>query len=159
VIVVSDTGPLNYAIQIGCVEVLPALFKTVHLPRAVADELTHPKTPRAVLDWMAQPPAWLIISQAPDREHFPTLGRGESEAIALAVSLDADLLIDDLKGKRIATGMGLRTVGLLALMRIASERGLVDLLVALDRLEKTSFFVPRELLATVRLEEIRRRGG
>ena len=156
-IVVSDTGPLNYAIQIGCVDVLPTLFVTVHVPLAVAEELRHPRTPKVVLDWMRAPPAWLVLSSVSSRTVPGGLDRGESEAIALASELHADLLVDDLKAKRVAMGLGIRTIGLLALLRIASERGLIDLLTTLDRLESTSFFVPRELVDSMRQDEMRRR--
>lgn len=156
-IVVSDTAPLNYAIQIGCAHVLPELFGEVFIPAAVADELRHPNAPTAVANWIAAPPLWLREVTLKDQPAMPRLGRGEAAAIALARELDADLLIDDQKGKRIAQGLGLRTIGLLSVLRIASERKALDLLDCLDRLERTNFFVPKGILAEMRRAELERR--
>ncbi len=47
-IVVADTSPLNYLIQIDEVGLLPAIFGQVLLPTAVARELLHPNAPRKV---------------------------------------------------------------------------------------------------------------
>lgn len=158
-IVVSDTGPLNYAIVIGCAEVLPAIYGAVYVPGEVARELRDPRSLPAVLAWIAAPPPWLIEVTPSRAEVIPELDAGEVEAIALARELGAELLIDDRKARRVAAGFGLKTVGLLGLLRQAAERDLVDLIVALDRLEKTSFFAPRELLAAMRRAEALRRKG
>ena len=45
IVVVADTSPLNYLVQIECHEVLPALFDRIFIPRAVIDELAHARTP------------------------------------------------------------------------------------------------------------------
>ncbi len=38
-LVVADTGPVNYLLLIGHLEILPALFDKVILPSIVRDEL------------------------------------------------------------------------------------------------------------------------
>lgn len=38
-IVVADTGPLNYLVQIEVVDVLQSLYKHVVVPKTVAEEL------------------------------------------------------------------------------------------------------------------------
>jgi predicted nucleic acid-binding protein len=40
-IVVADTGPLNYLIQIKCDSLLQSLFSRVIIPKTVLLELTH----------------------------------------------------------------------------------------------------------------------
>lgn len=42
-IVVSDTGPLNYLILIGSVDLLPRLYGRVVLPLRVHQEMSHPR--------------------------------------------------------------------------------------------------------------------
>jgi predicted nucleic acid-binding protein len=44
-IVISDTGPLNYLTLIGHLDVLPALYDSVVIPPAVVVELSRPSTP------------------------------------------------------------------------------------------------------------------
>ena len=70
-LVVSDSSPVNVLIRIGQIDVLPVLFKSVVIPTAVAQELTHPATPPIVRDWMAQPPAWITI-RSPSMPTDPT---------------------------------------------------------------------------------------
>lgn len=47
-IVVADTSPINYLIQIEQVSVLSRLYGRVLIPPAVFQELTHPSAPSEV---------------------------------------------------------------------------------------------------------------
>jgi len=60
-IVVADTSPLNYLLQIDEIELLPAIFGHVLLPEAVFRELQHPKTSAKVRQWVTHLPAWLEV--------------------------------------------------------------------------------------------------
>jgi predicted nucleic acid-binding protein len=62
--VIADNTPLRYLILLGYVDILPALYGQVILPRAVVTELQHPKTPPVVRAWIARPPAWIEVRQA-----------------------------------------------------------------------------------------------
>lgn len=54
------------------------------------------------------------------------LNTGEAEALALATEVQADaVLIDESVGRRVAARLGLQTVGVLALLVQAKQRGLV----------------------------------
>jgi len=44
-LVVADTGPVNYLLLIGHIDILPALFENVILPSVVRDELAKPNAP------------------------------------------------------------------------------------------------------------------
>ncbi len=54
-LVVADTGPLNYLILIGQIELLPILFEQIYAPKAVQAELRHADAPEAVRRWIAKP--------------------------------------------------------------------------------------------------------
>src|SRR5271163_62258 len=102
-LVVSDTGPLNYLVLIGDIELLPKLFGRVLAPQAVCDELADRDAPAAVRAWVAQRPAWLEVRPNPDfrPDHATrsTPDRGERAAIGLALAVKADLvLMDDQEG-------------------------------------------------------------
>lgn len=139
--VVSDTSPLCYLLLIDQIDLLPALFGRTLIPRAVANELSHPAADRRLRDWIATPPSWLEVLVAP--EPHATLSRldsGESEAISLAEALKADLVIlDERKARQAASERGLSVIGLLGVLALASDRRLVDLPAALDLLQRTSF--------------------
>ncbi len=93
-IVTADTGPLNYLVLIGAVEVLHPLYSRVIVPQAVIQELTDTQAPAAVRAWIAALPAWLEVR--PDPPSDPTLGfldPGERAALTLAQLLNADELL------------------------------------------------------------------
>ena len=84
-IVVADTGPLNYLVVIGEVHILGVLYSRVAVPAAVAAELCRPQAPPDVRAWIATPPSWLNILPDPlPNPAFVTLDAGEAAAIALA---------------------------------------------------------------------------
>ena len=156
-IVVSDTGPLNYLALIGHVEVLPKLYEVVVIPKAVASELSRPSCPDAVRALIEFPPVWLKIEQAPETDpDLRALGDGEQQAIALARSLHADLLLcDDRDARDAALRKNLRVIGTLGVLQEASQNGLLDLADALAKLRNTNFRVSKSLIDRI-LEDHRR---
>jgi predicted nucleic acid-binding protein len=64
-LVIADTGPINYLVLIDCIDLLPALFQKVILPTAVQRELDDRETPASVRTWIANPPAWVEVNEAP----------------------------------------------------------------------------------------------
>ncbi|MGA2743042.1 MAG: hypothetical protein ABSG65_37110 [Bryobacteraceae bacterium] len=92
-LVIADTGPINYLVLIGNIDLLPVLFERVILPSAVASELSDPDAPPLVREWIADPPAWLDIHGAPIRQFdeaaLEGLDEGETAAIALILRLSA----------------------------------------------------------------------
>ena len=73
-LVVADTSPLRYLIQIGQIDLLPRLFESIYLLLVVADELGHPSAPPASRAWMQQAPGWLEVIPVVDVDD-PALAR------------------------------------------------------------------------------------
>ena len=148
-IVVADTGPINYLILIEETEVLPALYDRVAIPQSVCDELGRSRAPEAVRTWMAQPPSWLEIlspAKSPDAE-LNRLDAGERDAILLAEELRADqIIIDEIRGRREAARRHLSYTGTLGVLAEGAKRGVLDIRIAVDRLRQTSFYVSAEIL-------------
>ena len=147
--VVADTGPLHYLVLVGCIGVLPQLFTAVTVPEIVRAELLHPGAPQPVRDWAANPPAWLVVSATPgsDGGLSERLDAGERAAIALALSLRADLvLMDDRAGVVAAAANGLDVVGTIGILDLAARRTLIDLTEVVARLRATNFRYRLELL-------------
>jgi predicted nucleic acid-binding protein len=149
--VVADTSPLCYLLLIEQIDLLPSLFERVLIPKAVAAELAHSAADRKLRDWIARPPAWLEILEAPPTGvALSRLDAGEREAIALAEEIAADLVIlDERKARQVALERGLSITGLLGILVDAAERDLVELQEALGRLRQTSFRVDPKLLASL----------
>ena len=100
-IVVADTGPLNYLVLIEAVNVLQPLYTHVVVPEAVAEELRSTGAPPVVRTWIAQPPDWLEVRPDPPPDPgLRFLDPGESAAQSLAELLRADgILIDERDGR------------------------------------------------------------
>jgi predicted nucleic acid-binding protein len=133
-LVIADTGPINYLILIGHIDILPALFQKVILPAVVRDELKHRKAPAAVQQWIANPPAWAEVHPTPHAQDpaMAQLDSGEQDAIALAIELHADLiLMDDRDGILVARTKGFRVSGTLGILAMAAAHGLLSLAVGL----------------------------
>jgi predicted nucleic acid-binding protein len=150
-LVVADTGPINYLILIEVIDVLPKLFETIFVPRAVHDELAHVDAPATVRAWIAQGPAWLEVRPNPDWNTndatAAALDEGERAAIALAIAIGAELiLMDDRAGVAVAYQQGLTVTGTLGVLDLAARRGLIDLAVAFGRLKATNFRCRPEIM-------------
>jgi predicted nucleic acid-binding protein len=149
-LIVADTSPINYLVLIGHVDILPQLFEKVFMPAVVRNELADIEAPSAVREWITRPPAWLevqsVASDTCDVE-LQRLDEGEQAAIALAVALGADLvLIDERHGAAAARGKGLAVTGTIGVLDLAAKQGLVDLREAFDRLKRTTFRYPAEII-------------
>ncbi len=119
----------------GLVHLLSAMYGDVWVPPAVVDELARPRGSYPPIDVVA---LGLLVRVPTDAAHVAALRReldpGESEAIALALETDADLLlVDEYDGRAIATRLGLRIKGVLGLLidakvasHVAAVRPLLD---------------------------------
>jgi len=129
VIVVADTSPLNYLIQVDCQELLPKIYGQIVIPAGVMQELHHSNAPSSVRRWLKDVPAWIDVrplTSVPDRG-LAYLGLGEREALQLAEEQHADLLlIDERKGRLEARRRGFRTTGTLGVLLAAGQAGLID---------------------------------
>ncbi|HVT60181.1 MAG TPA: DUF3368 domain-containing protein [Thermoanaerobaculia bacterium] len=153
--VVSDTSPIHYLILIDEVALLAKLFGRVLIPPAVRAELLHPAAPASVRQQILQRPPWLDEVTHFSRASLPPLlvdlDPGERDAILLAESISADLVIlDERKARQAALQRGHRVVGLLGLLAHGASRRLVDFDKAIVRLAATSFRLDPSLVDLVR---------
>jgi predicted nucleic acid-binding protein len=141
-LVVADTSPLRYLLQIEQIELLPRLFERIFIPSVVCNELKHPSAPEVAGKWTNSKPDWLEVSEAGagNDPSLSALDEGERSAIALGLTLRADLvLMDDRRGVAVARAMGFEVTGTLGILDLAARRGMVDLADALARLRTTNF--------------------
>jgi predicted nucleic acid-binding protein len=151
-IVVADTGPLNYLVLAGAVGVLQPLYTRVIVPETVVAELKVAGAPAAVRTWIAQPPDWLEVRPDPPCDPtLPFLDPGESAALTLAELLKADqVLIDDWAGRTEAERRRLHVTGTLGVLADAHLAGLLHFDSALVRLRTTNFRLSAEVERLVR---------
>ncbi|MBW4650843.1 MAG: DUF3368 domain-containing protein [Kastovskya adunca ATA6-11-RM4] len=128
-IVVSDTSPLNNLAAINQLHLLHQLYRTVLIPEAVYRELTDPNFPIAGATEV-QTIEWIQTRAVSDRTLVEALSNeldiGEAEAIALAVESQAEqVLIDERRGRLVATRLNLRYTGILGILVEAKSQGLI----------------------------------
>jgi predicted nucleic acid-binding protein len=146
-IVVADSSPLIALIEIGHIEVLPALFREIIVPPQVLEEMFRSRRPQAVRDFFANPHVWLIERTPTTIEMIPALHAGELAAISLAQELKADLLlIDEMDGRKAAADRHIPFTGTIGVLELAADRGLLDLRDAFEKVKGTSFWISHRLL-------------
>ncbi len=148
-IVISDTSSILYLLLINQLDLLPQMYGQVIIPEIVRDELADPGAPIQLQQWIANAPEWLIVQpviSTPDAT-LSNLNPGEQAAITLAQECLADLLIiDERAGRRAATNLGIRIIGLLGILDEAAAQGLINLPEASAQLQQTNFRVSPVLI-------------
>jgi predicted nucleic acid-binding protein len=144
-IVVTDTSPIINLAAIGQIELLHLLYGILVIPQGVYEEIVvlgagQPGANEVQsAHWIqTQPITDVVLVQQLRRD----LDKGESEAIALAIEIQADrLLMDERRGRIIAKQHGLSVIGLLGMLVLAKHHGHVVLIKPLlDNLRATAGF-------------------
>ena len=150
-VVVADTSPINYLVLIGQIDLLKQLYARILIPPAVLAELKHPVAPKPVRDWAGNAPNWVQVLSPKTSLILAQLDLGESEAIALASELHAEVvLIDEQAGRQEAVRRGLKVAGTLSVLDEADQAGLVVFDNVVSDLRKTSFRVSQAVLSEIR---------
>lgn len=141
--------------NIGRSELLRDIYGEIVIPKAVHREVLAKHDDAARL--LSSNPSWVYVESAPEPDEASLmrarLHAGEVEAIMLARSTDADLIIlDDNAAKKVAKHLGLGVTGTLgALVRAKREGFLKSVVPALADLESNSFYMSdriRDLVLT-----------
>ena len=154
-VVISDTSVLSNFLQLDRIDVLEYLYRELIIPPTVASELQALEGVIPDLNILLTAP-WIRI-QLPSDESFVNslrqkLDPGESEAIALAIELQVDLLLmDELLGRKLAENYGIKISGTLGSLLRAKEKGLIDSVKPLiDQLrEEIGFWISENLYNNV----------
>lgn len=160
-LVVSNASPLITLAKVDQFDLLEKLFGRVVIPQAVYLEVALHSTGKSgaretdMANWIEVREAGDELAVAVLRE---TLGAGESEAIVLAQTTGATLvLLDDALARRKAERVGLVAMGTLGVLLLAKQTGLIEAVKPLlDALRQTDFRVSARVLdeVTARAGEI-----
>jgi len=151
-IIVSDSSPLMALSVIGKLHLLQKRFGKVTIPEAVRTKIAvdgrDKKGTDDILkaDWIKTESVQnLLLAKSLEKD----IDYGESEAIALAVEMNADIiLLDDKLARNMASGFGLKILGTVGILIWAKRAGLIDLLgTELDTLlTKANFRLSQDLI-------------
>ncbi len=127
--VVSNASPLINLVRIGKLDLLRELYGALTIPEAVWREVVVEGAGQPGADEV-QAAAWIKTQAATNRQLVRALQQGldagEAEAIALALEIEAELLLmDERLGRESAGHLGLRYTGLIGVLIEAKRRGLI----------------------------------
>lgn len=154
-IVVSNTTPLIELATIQRFDLLKELFGEVHIAEAVYEEAVIAGRETGGAKREVSSAAWIKTVQVQDRLAVEVLldelDLGEAETIVLAHELSADwVLMDERKGRRKLTQMGLNKIGTVGIMLKAKQLGLIqNLRHDLEQLREQGFSISQTVIDTV----------
>lgn len=137
--IISDTSCLILLDKIQELQLLQKLFKTIIITQIVADEFGTPL------------PEWISIQNPKDKNNVimleASLDKGEASAIALALEQkDCLLIIDEVKGRKLARSLGLIITGTLGIIAEAKKAGYISSVrTLLEKIKQTNFRLSQEL--------------
>jgi uncharacterized protein len=153
-IVVSDASPIISLAAAGQLELLRLLYEEVSIPEAVHQEISAAGPGQPGVEELQA--AWIKTKAVKNRPLVRALegelDQGEAEAIALAVELDADVvLVDERRGRVVALRLGLNVLGVMAVLLEAKQKGFLPQIrpVLDDLLTKAGFRISQRLYAHV----------
>jgi len=119
--IISDSTTLIILLDSGKLELLTNLFEKVFIPQAVYEEVTYKYQPVLA--------SFLHIVELEKDEFLEDLllllDKGESEAIALARQKKLPLLIDEKKGRKIASSLQIEIIGLLGIVYLNIKKSVI----------------------------------
>ena len=141
-IIIADTSCLILLHKIDELELLEKSYGQVAITEIVAKEFGQPL------------PEWINVKKtdkSTQKSFEPFLDEGEASAISLALQEKVPLLIiDELKGRKIAKELGIKYTGTLGVIGAAKITGKIDLVKPIiDKIKATDFRVSEELLEKV----------
>ena len=126
-VIVSDTSPVTNLIKIGELDLLKNVFENIIIPQTVYEELCVLDKQKVILEQAD----WITVMDLKNSTLTTALllevDKGEAEAIALAIELEADyLLIDEQAGRAVAERLGIKITGIIGLLIQAKQKGFIE---------------------------------
>ena len=120
--IISDSTTLIILLDLGRMELLSNIFSKVYVPQSVFDEITYKND--SVL------PVFMEVIEVEQEELLDDLllllDRGESEAIVLAKQKQLPLIIDEKKGRKVASTLKINIIGLLGIVYLNIKRNYIQ---------------------------------
>lgn len=154
-IVVSNTSPIMNLAVVEHLSLLEQLYSRIFIPEAVSEELSAIGLEQLGAKAI-QSHSWIETRSVSNRSLVDSLllelDAGEAETIVLAMEMKADLLLlDERRGRKAASRLGLRFIGLLGVLVDAKHKGLIVEVkpVLNDMIAKAGFWVDNHLYTRV----------
>ena len=118
-IIISDTSCLIALSKIEKLDLLKDLYQEIFITNDVYQEFG------------GSLPDWIIITEVKDKQKQEDLeerlDKGEASSIALALEVkNATLIIDEIKGRKIAQSFNIDIIGTIGIILLADKKGLIS---------------------------------
>jgi predicted nucleic acid-binding protein len=119
-------------------------------------------TKEVLLEFGAPIPDWILVYEVKNiqqqTELEKRLDKGEASSIALALELEnTTLIIDEIKGRKIAQSLNIDIIGTIGVIMLAEKRGLIrDVFETLFRLVNNGFRLSDKLIDSI-IDKYRRK--
>ena len=148
--IVSDAGPLIIFARLGRLPLLRDVTGHLTIPLAVYAEIMANQGTMPGAAEIAQA-NWIVRETLAEQSLLPSLPgslhEGEREAIALASELNAQLLMDEIRGRRVATQLGIEVIGSLRILAEAKRIGIIESVEPLlKEMRSNGYRIDRELM-------------
>ena len=112
-LIISDSTTIITLLNIDRLDILTNVFSLVYIPQKVYDEIVIDE--KINLD-----ETFFVVKEIADKKLyellFKSLDAGECEAIVLAKEMELSLIIDEKKGRKIASNLGINIFGFIGLL-------------------------------------------
>lgn len=144
-IAISNTSPLIALKHAELLEKLDLLFQRIIIPPSVMRELSVKEKE------YFQSLSFLSVEEPHDRRLVLVLkiivDEGEAEAITLALEKNGLLIIDDLKGRKVARRLGLEIIGVLGVLKAMKLKGIIrEVKPFIEKLREKGFYISDDLI-------------
>lgn len=160
-IVVSDNSVRSCLSEIGELDLLRRLYGKITVTETIRREATHVGAPEDLRGLFSTMPNWITVvpDTYPFLEETGALDSGEASAITLAWQhRDHCLLIlDERRGRKVASALGLQITGTAGLLADAAAARLIEFEDAFLRMAQTGFRLSAEIVEALRMGHASRR--
>ena len=123
-IIISDTSCLIALQNIGLLNILRDLYQEIIITQEVKNEFG------------LKLPDWFVVVEVKNKdkqyEIEEKLDKGEASSIALALETsNSMLIIDEIKGRKIAQSLNIQIIGTLGVLILAEKQGLITNILSL----------------------------
>ncbi len=144
-LIISDSTTIITLLNINRLDVLKNIFSLVYIPKKVYDEIV-------IEEKITLNKNFFVVKEINDKNLYTLLTKsldaGESEAIVLAKEMNLSLIIDEKKGRKIASNLGINIFGFIGLLVLNHKKEMLtkdDTLDIFYKAKKQGFMVGNNL--------------
>lgn len=152
-IIIADAGPLIVLGRIQLISLIHKMFDSIIITETLAEEcFTNIHLPGALEIKKAVREKKIVIHKNPENNDslLNFLDRGESSAIALALQLQANLLMDEKLGRSVAKQLNLKVIGTAGILLLAKKNKLINKIApVLNEFKAVGYFFSDDLIQEI----------